>query len=133
MRRSVAGALVWALASIPAQAQTPLEREAPPKSSSSLILPTAALAGGAVFDVVSTTRAFERGCLEGNTLLYGARPSPARLVGVKAAGTVGVVAFMWFLQKTGHSTLAKVFGYGAGAASATAGVLNTANRCGGAR
>ena len=96
-----------------------------------LILPAAALASGAVFDVMSTTRAFERGCVEGNTMLYGQRPSHARLVRVKAATSGVAIAAMWLAHKTGHPRLAKVFGYGAGAAMTTAGVLNTANRCGG--
>jgi hypothetical protein len=95
----------------------------------SLVLPTAALAGATVFDVLSTQQAFARGCAEGNTLFYGSQPSSARLLTIKATTAGAAVAVMIFAHKTGHHRLARVFAYAAGGAQAVAGTLNSANAC----
>lgn len=105
------------------------ERQTAAPTTNKLILPAAALAGAAVFDITSTQRAFARGCVEGNTVFYGSHPSMSRLLMVKASTTgFGVVA-MLIAHKTRHYKLAQWFGYGAGGATAAIGVLNTANAC----
>src|SRR5262245_57729013 len=125
LSQSVALTMMILLSTTAAGAQT---RAAEREPATTLILPTAALAGSALFDIHTTRQAFERGCVQGNPLL-GTHPSTAKLLAAKASTTgFGFVA-MLIAHKTGHPRLARVFGYSASSAGILAGALNTANRC----
>jgi transcriptional regulator with XRE-family HTH domain len=87
------------------------------------LAPYVALMASQGADTWSTLSAFHRGCQEGNTALYGAQPSPARLVATKAAVTVGLGLGMRLLERRGHARLAKVLAY-SGAGLGTFAVVN---------
>jgi len=105
-----------------ASAQTPAER------APSLKLPAIVLAGAETFDIISTQLAFKRGCIEGNPL-FGKHPGPHALWTTKLLGTAGAIGAAFLLKNTGHPKAAQWFVYGASAAPATAGTLNTLNSC----
>ena len=75
--------------------------------------PYAALAGGQIADILSTLHAKQNGGVEGNPLLgeFGAKD-----IALKGAMSLPMVLLMRHLGKSGHPTLAKALGYGAGAA-----------------
>jgi len=95
--------------------------------------PATAFAAGQLFDVWTTTRALERGCVEGNAL-YGARtPSAGHLMAGKAITLAPVAVAATVLHAKGHRKIAAALGYGGGAVGVSIGALNLARTCGGAR
>lgn len=86
--------------------------------------PYAALGVGQGLDTWSTLGAIHRGGAEGNSGVYGAHPSPTRLIGTKAVMTLPVMLAMHELSKT-HPKIAKTLGYGGGILGGLLATLNS--------
>lgn len=79
------------------------------------ILPYVAAVSGQVADGISTLHAFKHGAVEQNPLIG---QSPGMLMGVKAAGAVGIPLLMKKIADSGHPKIAKALGYALGGAGA---------------
>ena len=85
------------------------------------------MGAGQVADIWITNRNFGHGCTEMNVGAFGsAKPSLARLIGVKAAAMAAPVLIAAIMQKTGHQKAARVtaglvggIGFGAAAYNLT--------------
>lgn len=86
------------------------------------------LIGGQALDAGVTLNRLQPGaCREGNSLIYGSYPSPARVIVTKAVA-VSAVLFIAHRLSPSHPTAAKVVRYIGGTLGATAGVMNL-SRC----
>jgi hypothetical protein len=94
------------------------------------VLPPVTLAAGQAADLVSTIRAFDRGCVEANGLYGSGRPPVAQLAIVKGSATVGAVLAMRLLRARHHERLAALFGYTGAGVGFGAAVHNLTIRCG---
>jgi len=95
------------------------------------VAPYLFLVAGQTADVVVTTKNFGQGCTEMNTTAFGsARPSTARLIGVKAAVLAPSVFGMFVMQKLGHQKAARVLGIIGGSIGFGAGAYNLSVHCG---
>lgn len=97
-----------------------------------LRIPVIALASGQTADVVTSSLAFSRGCIEANGL-YGSRPSVGRLMAVKALAVGPAIVAMWFAERSGHGRWATFLGFVGGGIGTGAAMSNAMQFCGGGR
>ncbi len=122
----IAVAVLLSLAApLSAQENTPI------RDQSLHVAPFVVIATGQSADVLMTMKNFQAGCTEANTGAFGsARPTTARLIGIKVAGVLPAVIVTAFLQKSGHQKAANIIGGLVGGIGFAAAGYNLTVKCG---